>query len=93
MEWDEMGGYDCLTPAFKILDADGSLITSIDGKDFDWDRSGLGSGVTEYRETVRRCMFDTAKLIIESVNWSCGYPGQLTKPDGFATRRGKEERS
>jgi hypothetical protein len=33
-EWDESGGYDCLTPAFVIRDQNGDVVVVVDMKDF-----------------------------------------------------------
>lgn len=68
MPWDESGGYDCITPAIEIRDEDSKTVCVIDAKDYGYDRPGLGYGVAEHQEAVRRKVYDTAKLIVDAVN-------------------------
>lgn len=33
-KYDECGGYDCMYAGYDILDADGNIVFTVDGKDF-----------------------------------------------------------
>lgn len=66
-DWDECGGYDCITPAIPIHDANGALVCTIDAKDHGWNDSGLGADVLRHRSAVRLRCEAIATAIIEGV--------------------------
>ena len=68
LEWDECGGYDCITPAIEIVDANGDRVCVIDAGDHGWGAVARGDTIAEHREQVRRDVFDLASVIVEAVN-------------------------
>lgn len=65
MPWDEMAGYDCITPGIHIETdkPDGNRIVTVDAANFGWNRTGLGNHAPVNHEQTRARVVAVANLI------------------------------
>jgi hypothetical protein len=65
LPWDEMAGYDCITPGVRIEadKPDGRRIVTVDAADYGWNRTGLGNGAKLNREESQARVIADARLI------------------------------
>lgn len=55
--FDEIGGYDCMTPAYTVERVDSMERIVVDAKDFSWheDNPGCGINFALHAATLERC--------------------------------------
>lgn len=64
-EYEECGGYDCMSSAYKIYNSKGDLLATIDLSDIEPDRAKCEYGQSEKGEVLAKLFVDSANSFIE----------------------------
>lgn len=84
--FDSMGGYDCITDAFNVINNEGRILATLDLKHYGHNESGQGADIAAIREAGRAEAFANARLfaaaagLVKALQQIAAYPVNV---DGY----------